>query len=329
MKVRLLRLFENRDAAVRRAALHVLQVTGLSGGQESAAVVKRAQQVATNRSANPEWRADAVGLLSLSNPASRRDTFQQLIQPAEPEPVQMAAARAMGQIAGEEPGQFLIKNWRGLTANVRMEAADALYRDPKRIPLILAALKGGEIQPWTLAFRHRRQLVMHRDPAIRDTARSVFDSAQGDRAKVIAQYQPALEKSGDAERGKAVFKSTCAKCHKLNGVGAEVGPDLATVRHQPKQVLLTAVLDPSQSLSQGFEAYVIETVQGNTVDGVLGPQTPTSITLRHEEGKQDTIQRKDIKNMYVTNLSAMPADLEKQIDVQQMADLLEYVKSGQ
>jgi hypothetical protein len=32
--------------------------------------------------------------------------------------------------------------------------------------------------------------------------------------------------------------------------------------------------------------------------------------------------------MYAANLSAMPADLEKQVDVQQMADLLKYVISG-
>jgi putative heme-binding domain-containing protein len=208
-----------------------------------------------------------------------------------------------------------------------MEAADALYRDPARIPLIVSALKAGDIQPWTLAFRHRRQLIMHRDPAIRDAARPLLEKGQGERAKVIAQYQPALEMSADSARGQSVFKSVCAKCHKLNGIGAEVGPDLATMRHQPKQVLLNAILDPSQSLSQGFEAYVVETVSGSTVDGVLGPQTPTTITLRHEEGKEDLIQRKDIKSMHVTNLSAMPADLEKQVTVQQMADVLEYIKA--
>jgi hypothetical protein len=32
--------------------------------------------------------------------------------------------------------------------------------------------------------------------------------------------------------------------------------------------------------------------------------------------------------MYATNLSAMPADLEKQINVQQMSDLLAFIKSG-
>jgi hypothetical protein len=63
-------------------------------------------------------------------------------------------------------------------------------------------------------------------------------------------------------------------------------------------------------------------------DGVLGAQTPTTITLRREEGKETVIARKDIKRMYVANLSAMPADLEKQIDVQQMADVLKFLTSG-
>jgi len=51
------------------------------------------------------------------------------------------------------------------------------------------------------------------------------------------------------------------------------------------------------------------------------------VTLRHEDGKEDVIQRQDIKTMYATNLSAMPADLEKQVSGEQMADLLEYLKT--
>ncbi len=328
VKRQLVRLFEEGDPGVRRGALRVLQLVGLSTGGHALAGVRRAEKDAGARTVDAELRADAIGLLALSDASRRRATFEELINSTEPESVQMAAVRAIGQIPGEQTSRFLLKSWRGLTGKVRMEAADALYRDPKRIPLVLAALKTGDIQPWTLAFRHRRQLVMHRDPAIRDAARSLFESAQGERSKVIAQYQPALQKPADASRGKAIFESTCAKCHKFNGVGAEVGPDLATVRHQPKQVLLTSILDPSQSISQGFEAYVVETVSGSTLDGVLAPQTATTLTLRHEEGKQDVIQRKDIRNMYAANLSAMPADMEKQINVQQMADLLEYVKSS-
>jgi len=73
---------------------------------------------------------------------------------------------------------------------------------------------------------------------------------------------------------------------------------------------------------------VIETKSSGIVDGVLGPQSPTTITLRHEDGKEDVIRREDIQAMRVSNLSAMPADLEKQVSVEEMADLLEYIKSA-
>jgi len=63
------------------------------------------------------------------------------------------------------------------------------------------------------------------------------------------------------------------------------------------------------------------------LDGVLGAQTPTTIALRHEDGKEDIIQRTNIKQMYVTNVSAMPGDMEKQVNIQQMADLLEFLKT--
>ena len=327
-RARLVVLFEKRDPALRRSALRVLQTVGLGSGPEAAAAVRRAESTALDGTAEAEARADAIALMALSDPGSRRATFEQLMTATEPEAVQTAAARALGAIPGEDTGRFLLKNWRGLTAGVRMEAADALYRDPNRIPMVLDALTNGNIQPWTLAFRHRRQLLMHKDPALREQARALLDSSHDERAKVIVQYQAALDAKGDVARGRQVFDSICAKCHKFDGKGAEVGPDLGTVRHQPKQVLLAAILNPSESISQGFEAYVVETTSGASYDGVLGPQTATSLSLRHEEGKQDVIQRREIRSMYATNLSAMPADLEKQIDVQHMADLLEFIQSN-
>ena len=70
---------------------------------------------------------------------------------------------------------------------------------------------------------------------------------------------------------------------------------------------------------------MVEKVSGGMSEGVVGSQTPTSITLRQEEGKEIVIPRSDIKRMYASNLSAMPADLDRQISVQQMADLLSFI----
>ena len=86
---------------------------------------------------------------------------------------------------------------------------------------------------------------------------------------------------------------------------------------------------PGKSIAQGYESYVVKMRSNGIVEGVLGPQTPTTITIPHEEGKQDVIRRDDIMEMRITNLSAMPADLDKQVSVDQMADLLRFLKTAQ
>jgi putative heme-binding domain-containing protein len=241
--------------------------------------------------------------------------------------VQAAAVRAIGKIKGDEIGRLLLANWRAFTGSARAAAGDAMYLDPSRVKMLVGALQRSEVQPWTLTSRQRSRLMMHPDPAIREAARPLLNPAADEREKVVKKYEAAFDKNPDPARGKEVFKSICSKCHRFGGLGAQVGPDLATVQNQPKQMLLEDILMPSKTIAQGYEAYVVETVSGSTIDGVIGAQTPTSVALRHEDGKEDVIQRQDIKQMYVTNLSAMPGDLEKQIDLQQMADLLEYVKT--
>ena len=322
----LLKLFDSPQASIRRAALRLIEMSGLPTGPASASALGRAATVAADKQAVADLRADSVGLLALAGSDARADLFKQLIDPHEPDQVQAAAVRAFGRVKGDDTGKFLLSKWRELTPAGRTEAANAMYLEPGRAWLLVAALKSGDVQPWTLSFSSRRRLVMNTDPAIRAAARPLLDQTASEREKVVKRYEAAFDRTADAARGREVFKSICVKCHRFAGLGVQVGPDLATVQNQPKQALLEDILMPNKTIAQGFEAYVVETT-GGTFDGVLGAQTPTTIALRHEDGKEDIIQRKDIRQMYVTNVSAMPGDLEKQIDIQQMADLLEFLKT--
>jgi len=322
----LLRIFEAAAAPVRRAALRSLEIVGLPSDL-AAPSRERALALARENQADADLRADSIGLLALAGPERNRELFQSLIEPHQPEVVQSAAVRAFGKVKGDEVGAYLVAHWRGLSPAVRTDAADAMFLEPSRERLLVAALKSGDVQPWTLAFRHKSRLIMNHDPDIRAAARPILEQTPADREVVVRKYEPLVDAQGDAARGREVFRSVCAKCHRLEGYGSEVGPDLKTVQHQPKQVLLRNILIPSESIAQGYESYVVETFSGGTFDGVMGPQSPAAITLRHENGKEDIIRRQDIRNMYVTNLSAMPADLEKQVSQQQMADLLQYLKT--
>ena len=322
----ILKLFENSDGEVRRASLRLLGAAGLPSN--AAPALTHAAALADSAAADPTARADSIGLLALHDPAANEALFKKLLDPRQPEPVQGACARALGRVKGAEVGTFLLERWKAMTPPVRMDAADAMFTDPARPRMLLEAIRAETVQPWTLAFRHKRQLLMSRDAALREAARGLLEEKTSEREQVLKRYQAALEKNGDAQKGREVFERVCSKCHKLNGLGHEVGPDLATVRNRPPQLILPDIIMPSKTIAQNYESYVVETRSSGIVEGVLGPQTPTSITIRHEEGKQDVVRRDDIKEMRITNLSAMPADLEKQVTVDQMADLLKFLKTA-
>ena len=71
--------------------------------------------------------------------------------------------------------------------------------------------------------------------------------------------------------------------------------------------------------------YQVDDHAGRTVSGLLAVETPTSITLRRGDKAEDTILRSQIDEMRATSKSLMPEEFEKQLDKQQMADLIEYL----
>ncbi|HEY8092707.1 MAG TPA: PVC-type heme-binding CxxCH protein, partial [Acidimicrobiales bacterium] len=325
VRARLLAMSEGPSPAVRHAALALLAQSGLPEGPGARSALERATARAADEAQAPAARADAVGLLALAEPERQVGLLQGLVDPKEPEPVQVAAVNALGRIPGEAVGTFLIEHWRALTPTVRAEAAEALLRDPVRTKLLLHALKDGRVAGWTLGFWHKRDLLMHDDPAVRAEAHALLEERPGERQQLLKRYEAALDGPSDAARGEQVFRAVCAKCHRFQGLGAEVGPDLGTVRNRPASLLLKDVLMPSLSIAQGYEGYVVERASGGIEQGVLAGQTPTTIVLHREGGEEVVIPRADVRRMYVSELSAMPADLEQQVSEAQMADLLQYL----
>jgi putative heme-binding domain-containing protein len=234
----------------------------------------------------------------------------------------------MRAVSGVASGEFLLARWRTFTPAVRSEAAEALLSDPGRTRLLLAAIKDGTVQPWTLSFWQKRDLLMHDDAAVRAQAHALLEERPGEREQVLKRYEAALDRPAVAARGEQVFQSVCAKCHRFQGAGADVGPDLGTVANRPASLLLKDVLMPSLSIAPRYESYVVERVSGGTEEGVLAAQTPTTIVLRREGGQERVIPREDVRALRVSQLSAMPADLEQQLSEQQMADLLRYITGG-
>jgi putative heme-binding domain-containing protein len=152
-------------------------------------------------------------------------------------------------------------------------------------------------------------------------------AAGGGHAQAILAGILTLRISGDRERGKAVFKEQCSTCHRLEGVGRQVGADLAAIRDRGIDSVLLNILDPNRDVMPQYQSYVLATTSGRVVTGMIADETANSVTIRKPDGGDETVPRHQIEELRSTGLSFMPEGLDKQIDVPAMADLLAYISS--
>lgn len=323
----LLTLATRPEPELRAAAIPLLALAGL-GDTATASVrsaLEEAVRLAEDRAGDPARRADAITLLGLADVSAHRARFLGLVAPQEPEPVQVAAIRALARLEGEEIGREVLARWPGLTPVARSAAIDLMHEDIARQWLLVAAIRDGRVPTWTMNFWQKRELIMHDDAKLRAEARALLEPSAAERADVVNRYAAAVEQGGDAARGAAVFARVCATCHALGGGGnADLGPDLATVRHRPPLALLVDILSPNQSIAQGYETYLVERRNGKTEAGTLADQTPTTITLRRE-GQPIVIPRGEVAKLTMLPRSSMPEDLDKVITPAEMADLLAFL----
>jgi len=171
-------------------------------------------------------------------------------------------------------------------------------------------------------------LKTHAEGQIRATAERLFGGVQlARREEAVAAYRDALDLPADASRGKAVFEKECSQCHKLEGVGFDLGLPLMSVSSRGREGILLQVLDPNREVNPAYLNYIVLTDDGLSITGMITAETATSITLTRAEGESDTVLRTNIEEMQNTGLSIMPEGLEEQLTKQDLADVVEYLMS--
>jgi putative heme-binding domain-containing protein len=276
-------------------------------------------------------RLAAVQLLGRGPFAPLAEATPSLLSPRTAPEVQMACVRALSAHPRPEVGKLLLEAWGAASPTVRRELAEAMFARPERIAALVDALERKQVLALAIEPARLTQLRKLPDAKLRTRALKVLAGQVAPaRGKVVEAYATALDLKSDAARGKAVFKKSCAACHKLENVGTQVGADLlAALRNKSRQALLIDILDPSREVDPRFLSYQVTTVRGQVLTGMIQSETAVSLTLRRGEGAEDTILRSQIDTIESTGKSLMPEGLEMQVSKQDLADLIEYlVKIG-
>ncbi|MEX2185236.1 MAG: PVC-type heme-binding CxxCH protein [Pirellulales bacterium] len=236
---------------------------------------------------------------------------------------------ALADVAEEDDPavtQALIAAVPSSTPQLRDAVLKSLFARGDRLAAVLDALEKQTIAAASLDAVQRTALVEHRDAAIRSRAAKLFAALPGVDDALLAKFVSALDGQRDLAAGEVVFRNKCATCHQAHGVGVAVGPDLTAEFQRAESTIVKDILAPSDTISAGYTAYAIETMDGEVLNGLLTSESASSLTLRMSEGKDATVLRKDVDRIKALGVSLMPENLAKELSPKQVADAIAWLR---
>ncbi len=319
---------QNADVPKNLAALLQSPPESLKESLQAAAnVVQLAAATAIDPKHSDADRVAAMGLMSHLPPQALTNALQTLLQPTESTDCQKAAIDAARRSGRAELAELVLSHWEQLKPQTRSAALDLLLLRKESVTSLLQQMAAGVISSSVVSIDQRVILLKHPDEAIRTSAIQLFGgTVSANRKEVAEQYAKALDMKGDVARGAAVFEKTCSKCHRIGGVGHNVGPDISDTRARARDALLYDILDPNRRVDPQFTEYIVVTVEGLLYNGLMIAESADSVTLRQPEGREQIILRRDIEELKTTSKSLMPEGVERDVTVDQMADVLEFLK---
>lgn len=152
--------------------------------------------------------------------------------------------------------------------------------------------------------------------------------------------------AGDAARGKAIYegKGDCASCHRINGAGSRLGPDLSDIgvprgggrgggagKAAPAPAptvnlaaLETSIVDPDAEVALANRLVRVVTKDGKSVTGRLLNHDNFTVQFIDPQGKLHSYMKADLKESTVLTKGLMPSYKDR-LTSQEVADVVAYL----
>ena len=169
---------------------------------------------------------------------------------------------------------------------------------------------------------------------VNELGKAVVYKIEQENAEILDKMEAVLNavSQADIRSGQAIFhgaKASCSACHAAGYLGGDIGPGLMRIgKIRSERDLLESILFPSASFVQNFEPVTIATNEGRIYNGIVRDETADSIVLQLDAQRRVTIPVDEIEVRREGTVSIMPAGLDKQFTIQELADLVAFLKSA-
>jgi cytochrome c oxidase cbb3-type subunit 3 len=158
-----------------------------------------------------------------------------------------------------------------------------------------------------------------------------FTEAQA--ASIVQYLRAAADRSvsiaGNAANGKAIFlgKGNCATCHRIDGVGVRVAPDLSEIgRLRHSDEIQRSILDPGTPIIPSNRFVKLVTKSGATMTGRLLNHDTFTVQIIDMNEQLVSQPMSNLREFTFLDKSPMPSYRDK-LTAQELTDLVSYLVS--
>lgn len=211
--------------------------------------------------------------------------------------------------------------------------------------LAAAALSSLADGSWSPRIAEDIAALARADGSIGQRAASLLQARKAPATDSLASAQELLERidqlpgEADREAGRGLFfhrgAVRCAQCHRMEGRGAVVGPELTGMaqgmtvgedgwRRKRREEILESILEPSRKVAPQFQASVVALEDGEVFSGILLRSSSTEV-FRISDGKERSVPKGTITQRRQSPKSLMPEGLLGGWSDWEVRDLLAYL----
>jgi putative heme-binding domain-containing protein len=133
---------------------------------------------------------------------------------------------------------------------------------------------------------------------------------------------------GKAENGAKIYQANCASCHRVNGVGGRLGPDLSRIgAARSREVLELRIRGGVEGFLPGYEPVTLTPETGQTVVGVKKNEDLFSVQVMDTRERIQGYDKASLKQLQNNPRSAMPAFGSNRISESELDDLIRYLQT--
>ena len=214
-----------------------------------------------------------------------------------------------------------------LPTSERVAAVEELGKDERGSRFLLSLITDENV-PSGLRRAVRQNIFKSPDRTVR-----VLADQYVERPETEGQYSASrvAQMEADPQRGQMLFYTKCAVCHRTGQTGADVGPELTSVKTMfNREGLVNAILRPSSGLAHGFTPWQVRTKQGDVVYGFLLAENQETVVIKDASSREHVIDRDRIASRRaLEEVSLMPTPTEMELSRQDVADLAEFLMTFQ